>query len=154
MSHHIHLQYIEDKTLIPKKSLLRLWAKTALNQKIVSAEITIRVVGIKEMSDLNITYRHKKGPTNVLSFPSPSSIPTNVPFLGDIVICAQVIHHEARNQGKSIESHFAHMIIHGVFHLLGYNHETKEEAKIMESLEIDVMKILGFENPYEPRKIT
>ena len=153
--YHIHLQYAEDKTLIPKKSLLRLWAKTALNRKIESAEVTIRVVDIKEMSTLNKTYRHKEGPTNVLSFPfsTPSDIPIEVPFLGDIVICALVVKLEAQEQNKLTEAHFAHMVIHGVFHLLGYNHETDEEAKIMESLEIEMMQLLGFNNPYETGKI-
>lgn len=147
----IHIQIDVDKSLFPKKSLLRKWAKQALHKKIESAEITIRVVGKDEMTELNSTYRYKNGPTNVLSFPFnlPADIDINMPILGDIVICAEVVNHEAQEQHKSQEAHWAHMVVHGVFHLLGYDHETDKEAEVMESLEIEIMQSLGFNNPYE-----
>lgn len=149
--HHIIIQRIADKTLVPKSSLLRQWAKAALHKKIESAEITIRIVGIKEMTDLNSTYRHKKGPTNVLSFPftMPKGIPIDVPILGDIVICAEVVNSEALEQAKQREAHWAHMVVHGTLHLLGYDHETDTDADLMEKLEIEIMNSLNFTDPYQ-----
>jgi probable rRNA maturation factor len=147
----IIIQLAADQTLVPKKSLLRKWAKQALSKKVESAEVTIRVVGESEMSSLNATYRRKKGPTNVLSFPFNMSeeIQIDIPILGDIVICAEVVNREAHEQHKSLESHWAHMIVHGIFHLLGYDHETDKDAELMETLEIEIMQSLGFANPYE-----
>lgn len=149
--HSIIIQFAADKMLIPKKSLLRKWAKQALTRKTDSAEITIRIVDSKEMSELNSTYRQKTGVTNVLSFPFtiPESVKLDIPILGDIVICAEVVNREAEEQAKSQESHWAHMVIHGVFHLLGYDHETDKDAAVMESLEAEIMQSLGFTNPYE-----
>lgn len=144
-------QIITDKKLCPKKSLLRKWAEHALREKIESAEVTIRIVDVDEMTDLNSTYRHKSGPTNVLSFPFnlPENIEIEIPILGDIVICADVVNREAKEQQKSQDAHWAHMIIHGIFHLLGYDHETDKDAETMEYLEIQVMQSLGFNNPYK-----
>jgi probable rRNA maturation factor len=149
--HSIIIQLAADKALVPKRSLLRKWARQALDRKIKSAEITIRIVGNKEMSELNSTYRQKNGLTNVLSFPFtvPENIELDIPILGDIVICAEVVNREAEEQFKSQESHWAHMIIHGVFHLLGYDHETDKDAEIMETLEAEIMQSLGYANPYE-----
>jgi probable rRNA maturation factor len=149
----IIIQYAVAKNAAPTSSLLRKWAKKALSRKVESASVTIRIVDVEEMSDLNSTYRHKKGPTNVLSF--PFSIPNDIgididmPILGDIVICADVVDREAREQNKVREAHWAHMIVHGIFHLLGYDHETDREAEVMESLEIEIMQALEFPNPYE-----
>jgi len=147
----IIVQFAADKTLVPKTSLLRKWAKCALSRKTKSAEITIRIVNSAEMSKLNSTYRQKNGLTNVLSFPFtvPEEVQLDIPILGDIVVCAEVVNREAEEQCKSQESHWAHMIIHGVFHLLGYDHETDKEAEIMESLEAEIMQSLGYANPYE-----
>jgi probable rRNA maturation factor len=103
---------------------------------------------------LNSTYRQKTGPTNVLSFPFdlPEDIQLDMPILGDIVVCADVVNREAQEQHKTLDVHWAHMIIHGVFHLLGYDHETDHDAEKMERLEINVMQSLGFNNPYETRE--
>lgn len=149
--YRIIMQLIVDKTLVPKTSLLRKWAKCALSKKIKSAEVTLRIVDIQEMTELNSTYRKKNGPTNVLSFPFnlPEDIELEIPLLGDIVICAEVVNKEAKEQGKSQEAHWAHMIVHGIFHLLGYDHETDKEAAAMEANEIEIMHALGFPNPYE-----
>ncbi|MBV9575277.1 MAG: rRNA maturation RNase YbeY [Gammaproteobacteria bacterium] len=148
--YQIDIQLIADKTLAPKKSLLRQWAKIALSQKMASAELGIRIVDIEEMTLLNATYRKKNKPTNVLSFPfsAPQGVTFDQPILGDIVICAAVVNQEAIEQKKSVEAHWAHMIVHGIFHLLGYDHETDSEAEVMERLEIQVMEKLGFKNPY------
>ena len=156
--YHIDIQNAADKALSPALSLLKQWAKKVLsskklNKKLDSAELSIRIVTVDEMSELNSTYRHKKGPTNVLSFPFALSedIQLEIPLLGDIVICAEVVNREALEQGKTAEEHWAHMIVHGIFHLLGYDHETDEEADIMEPLEIEMMHTLGFANPYKHR---
>lgn len=151
---HITVQYaITDKALVPKASLLRKWAKEALAKKLNSADMTIRIVDKNEMAHLNATYRHKNKPTNVLSFPLtiPSHIPLSYPLLGDVIICAEIVNLEAQEQHKSSHAHWAHMVIHGVFHLLGFDHKTNREAKIMESLETKTMQTLGFANPYEDK---
>lgn len=149
--HSIIIQLATDKNLAPKRSQLRKWAIAALNKKIASAEVTIRVVDENEMTELNSSYRQKSGATNVLSFPFtvPEEVEFDIPILGDIVICADVVNREAEEQHKSRDAHWAHMIVHGIFHLLGYDHIIDQEAEIMESLEIQVLKTFGFENPYE-----
>lgn len=141
---------------VPKNSmlspmLLKRWAKAVLKLKTNAAEIAIRIVDIAEMTELNICYRHKKGPTNVLSFPfdTPEEVKGEIPFLGDIIICAEVVNQEANEQGKTMEAHWAHMIVHGSLHLLGYDHETDTDAAIMEPQEINILKTLGFPNPYQ-----
>lgn len=144
------IQQAADKAPVPKKSLLKRWAEKALSKNITTAEVTIRIVDLQEMTMLNETYRHKKGPTNVLSFPLsvPEDIDLELPELGDIVICAEVVNREAQEQGKAQEAHWAHMVVHGIFHLLGYDHETDEQAEEMEAQEIEVMQELGYPNPY------
>ena len=99
--------------------------------------------------DSNARYRHKPGPTNVLSFPFEADIPLEVPLLGDLVICAAVVEREAREQDKPIEAHWAHMLVHGTLHLLGYDHVTDAQAHEMETTEIQLLQQLGFSNPYE-----
>lgn len=148
--YRIIIQQATDQALAPKSSILRKWAKSALSKKIESAEITIRITDSHEMAELNSTYRHKEGPTNVLSFPFaiPDEVELDIPLLGDIVICAEVVNREAEEQNKTQEAHWAHMVIHGIFHLLGYDHETDSDAAIMETLEIEMMQLLGFANPY------
>lgn len=138
-------------SLIPKNSELKRWAVAALEKKIKAAELTIRIVDIAEMTELNTRYRHKKGPTNVLSFPFdlPPECDEAIPLLGDIVICADVVNREAEEQKKTREAHWAHIVVHGVLHLLGYDHEVERDALIMESEEVDILNGLGFLDPYK-----
>ena len=106
--------------------------------------MTIRVVGMAEGAALNETYRHRKGPTNVLSFPYEDTTDTALPLLGDLVICAPVVMREAKEQDKPPQAHWAHLTVHGSLHLLGYDHEEAEQAEIMEGLEKDVLAGLGY----------
>jgi probable rRNA maturation factor len=134
---------------LPTAIKFKRWVKAVLKNKISSAELTIRIVDKNEMTELNSTYRHKNKPTNVLSFPfdMPEEC-EEILMLGDIVICAEVIREEAIEQEKSLEAHWAHMVVHGTLHLLGYDHEKNDEAEIMEAEEIKILTMLGFSNPY------
>ena len=110
--------------------------------------LTVRIVGMAEMVELNETYRHKDGVTNVLSFPfePPPGIPLSQ--LGDIIVCAPVVKDEAAQQDKPVMQHWAHMVIHGLLHLLSYDHITEAEAEEMETLEVEILSGLGIPNPY------
>lgn len=118
-----------------------------------NAELTIRIVTSEESRELDFQYRHKDKPTNVLSFPYeyPEGIPEpEIILLGDLVICQDVVEKEAKDQEKQLYAHYAHMVVHGCLHLLGYDHITDEEAEEMESLETEIMvNILNLPNPYE-----
>jgi len=113
------------------------------------AELTVRIVDEREMITLNETYCYKRGTTNVLSFPysNPAGIPVHL--LGDVVICAPTVEHEAKTQGKNLLAHWAHIVIHGVLHLLGYDHQYQSQAELMETMEIHLLAILGYPDPYK-----
>ncbi|OTP89030.1 rRNA maturation RNase YbeY [Gilliamella apicola] len=140
----------DDNQNLPSEEQIMQWLNVILPQFMDNAEITIRIVDEQESQQLNNTYRHKDKPTNVLSFPFESPIEIEVPLLGDLIICKQVVEAEAKEQDKSLTSHWAHMIVHGCLHLLGYDHILDEEAEEMENIEIDIMQQLGFNNPYQP----
>lgn len=151
--YHIDIQQISaDGT--PSAPSLRKWSKAALKDLIDKAELTIRIVDDEEMAALNEQYRGKKGPTNVLSFPfqAHETVKFEIPLLGDIVICPSVVKQESVDQAKDYQAHFAHMVVHGVLHLLGYDHQTDAEAEEMEGLEIKIMQRLGFDDPYNIRE--
>ena len=139
----------EETDNLPSETQIMQWLDVILPQFMDQAEITIRIVDQAESQQLNNTYRHKDKPTNVLSFPFESPIEIDVPLLGDLIICKQVVEAEAQEQHKSLTSHWAHMIVHGCLHLLGYDHILDEEAEEMENIEIDIMRQLGFDNPYQ-----
>jgi probable rRNA maturation factor len=149
-SHDIHLQNAGCFTGIPSRYFFQKWVRTALKGQVTSTQVTIRIVDEQEGAELNQHYRHKRGPTNVLSFPFDTLPDAREPsiYLGDIVICAPVILKEARAQKKTLEAHWAHMVIHGVLHLLGYDHIKANEAERMENCEIAILARLGFPNPY------
>lgn len=144
----IIIQNLTQVTSLPNKRQFKIWANQALPSNKKNAEIVIRFVSTKEITKLNKKYRKKNKPTNIISFPfePPCNIKTNT--LGDLVICAALVKKEAKQQQKTIPAHFAHLIIHGVLHLLGYEHYTKKTATRMENLEIKLLKKLGFANPY------
>ncbi len=129
------------------------WAGSALGRHASGAELAVRVVGPAESRRLNARYRGKDKPTNVLSFPSqsPCALTLGRTPLGDLVICAQVVRAEAREQRKPLRAHWAHLVIHGALHLIGYDHESIRDARRMERREIAVLRRLGFANPYLSR---
>lgn len=151
MKYPIHFQLESNAESIPDRFSLQRWVNLTLDNEIEQAEVCIRVVDEAESQALNLQYRQKDKPTNVLSFPSeiPEDIPQEIPYLGDLVICAQVVEREAAEQNKAVQSHWAHMVIHGLLHLLGYDHIKENEAEMMEAIEIDLMAELGYANPYE-----
>jgi len=113
-----------------------------------STQMCIRIVEEQEMTDLNSKFRKVNKVTNVLSFPYEALPGVKIPFLGDLVICANVVDKEAKQQSKTSEQHWAHLIVHGVLHLLGYDHINEADAVKMEKLEIEILSELGFPNPY------
>jgi len=145
---------------IPDNKEIQQWVDVAIEtaleesrfEKFNDAQMTVRIVGEMEISQLNESYRHKAGVTNVLSFPfvPPPGIPSEElnHLLGDLVVCATVIGKEAREQHKSTDAHWAHMIVHGSLHLLGYDHQSDNEAAEMESLEKNILSRLGYQDPY------
>lgn len=111
-------------------------------------ELTVRIVDETESAALNEEYRNKTGSTNVLSFPFECPDEVELNLLGDLVICAPVVEREAKQQGKQSQAHWAHMLVHGVLHLLGYDHIEDQDAEKMEAREVEIMALLGFSNPY------
>lgn len=134
---------------LPGEAQLRQWCELALRQRTAPSELTIRIVDEAEGRELNHTWRGKDYATNVLSF--PAEIPDgllDIPLLGDLVICAPVVAREAAEQGKRAEAHWAHLVIHGCLHLLGYDHIDDAEAEEMEALERQLLAELGHPDPY------
>lgn len=151
MNHyHIDIQQATDKQLPVTEGVLSAWASLALRDHINHAELTIRLVDENEMTYLNRTYRNQDKPTNVLAFPSdlPETLELEVPLLGDIVICPQVLEEESKKLGTPLLQHWAHIVIHGVLHLLGYDHLLENEAVKMQAIEINLLDELGYDNPY------
>ena len=145
----LDVQLASEATDLPREVDLRHWCELALRQRSADSELTIRVVDEAEARELNHTWRHKDYATNVLSFPAdiPDGI-LDIPLLGDLVICAPVVAREAAEQGKLLTAHWAHLVIHGCLHLLGYDHIEEAEAQEMETLERELLAELGHPDPY------
>lgn len=133
---------------LPSEADFQRWLDGAVLGFQQEAEVTVRLVDEAESHELNLTYRGKDKPTNVLSFPFEAPPGLALPLLGDLVICRQVVEQEANEQGKPLEAHWAHMVVHGCLHLLGYDHIEDDEAEEMEQLERDIMRELGYADPY------
>ncbi len=144
---HIDLDNASDADH-PAAADITQWVRHAIGARREQAEVSIRITDRDEISELNRTYRDKDGATNVLSFPAELPPELALPLLGDLVICAPVVEDEARQQGKALQAHWAHMIIHGTLHLLGYDHIDDNDAEVMENLEIAILTDLGFPDPY------
>ena len=127
------------------------WVTAAVGRRLANVEVSVRVVDSAEGHELNMRYRHRDYATNVLSFRADLPPEIDNPLLGDIVMCAPVIAAESAKQGKPAMEHWAHMTVHGTLHLLGLNHETPAEARDMESIEIQVLDLLGITDPYIER---
>lgn len=148
MSLELDVQYASDAPDLPSEADLLHWATAALRAERPEAELTIRIVDAPESRALNRDYRGKDKPTNVLSFPFEAPPGVELPLLGDLVVCAPVVVAEAAEQGKPTPHHWAHMVVHGVLHLLGYDHLEEAEAESMEALEREVLAGLGIGDPY------
>jgi probable rRNA maturation factor len=147
MAVDLDLQRAGDFADAPSAADFEAWVASALPST-GDAELTIRLVGREESRKLNRTYRDKDRETNVLSFPAELPEGVDVPLLGDIVICAPLVEQEAREQGKALRDHWAHLTLHGLLHLLGYDHVEEREAEEMEALETGLLAGLGIADPY------
>ena len=148
----LEIQRIRPQDQQPSDADFKRWARAALEGRRDAAELVIRIVDEAEITELNRDYRGKDRPTNVLSFPFeyPPELPPDAAgdLIGDLVICAPVVRREAAEQGKTGQAHWAHMVVHGVLHLIGYDHVNNADAQVMEGLEKVIMKNLGFPDPY------
>lgn len=142
----------EQETGLPTAQQIEQWATAAVQPQSDEVEMTVRIVDEAESHELNLNYRGKDRPTNVLSFPFECPDEVELPLLGDLVICRQVVEREAQEQDKPVMAHWAHMVVHGSLHLLGYDHIEDDEAEEMESLETQIMIGLGFVDPYLSEK--
>ena len=144
----VSVSYAAPRTGVPAATSFRNWVAAALRGRIREADLAIRIVGAKEGRALNRHYRGKDYATNVLSFPAELPEGVKMPLLGDLVICAPVVAREAKEQHKPAVAHYAHLTVHGVLHLLGWDHEDDKEAEAMEQLERDILAELGLPDPY------
>lgn len=156
MSYLVDIEVVSQSTHIPEAADMVRWVSSALDAAATEndmalnedAEISIYVVDQSESQALNLQYRGKDKPTNVLSFPADIPEEVGIPLLGDLVVCAPVVEQEAAEQNKTLAAHWAHMLVHGALHLLGYDHVEEAEAEAMEDLETRIIKQLGFPAPY------
>ncbi|MEZ9231860.1 rRNA maturation RNase YbeY [Vibrio amylolyticus] len=144
---------VENETGLPSESDIHLWLSKAVTNFQANAEVTVRIVDIEESHQLNLQYRGKDKPTNVLSFPFEAPPGVELDLLGDLIICRQVVEQEAKEQDKPVMAHWAHMVVHGSLHLLGYDHIEDDEAEEMESLETEFLMSMGFQDPYIDEKL-
>jgi len=143
----LSVQYAVKPEEVPTRYQFRRWVKAALSR---DAEIALRIVDDEEGRALNRDYRGKDYATNVLTFVYDDEFPgAELPLAGDIVLCAPVVASEAAQQGKPVEAHYAHLTVHGVLHLQGYDHETDAEARTMEAMETKIVTKLGYADPYQ-----
>ncbi|MFI4889999.1 MAG: rRNA maturation RNase YbeY [Steroidobacterales bacterium] len=144
----VDTRYAARRPWVPRPAQFARWAGVALARARQPTTLSICVVGAARSRSLNARYRGKPRPTNVLSFAGAGVGPDGRNDLGELVICAPVVAREAREQGKSRESHWAHMTVHGVLHLLGYDHEHRAEARKMAAVEVQLLDRMGFSDPY------
>lgn len=147
----LDIQLVSQSHQIPEKNKFQKWVDAILSDETENSEIVIRIVDEAEMIQFNEQYRDKKGTTNILSFPFevPEGIESDL--LGDLLVCAPVVEQESSQQNKELEHHWAHLIIHGVLHLLGYNHIEDSDAEEMEVLEIGILSKIKIKNPYQEK---
>lgn len=149
MSVTIDLQNASGVRTVPLRREFKRWASATLQHlapEHLRSRLSIRIVDEAESAELNQHYRHKQGATNILAFPVPEGLPDAL--LGDLAICAAVVTREATEQKKSLDAHWAHLTVHGVLHLKGYDHEEPQAADAMETLEKTILEQLGYQDPY------
>ncbi|HSC68940.1 MAG TPA: rRNA maturation RNase YbeY [Cellvibrio sp.] len=150
MAYQIDIESNSQSRQIPTLAELQNWISAALtSQEFEEAEVSVYIVDEAEGQELNAQYRGKDYPTNVLSFPADIAEEVGVPLLGDLVVCAPVVEREALEQGKSLHAHWAHMLIHGTLHLVGFDHIDDDDAETMETLETQIVTGLGYPAPYQ-----
>ena len=145
----VDIQMASASEEVPDPQCIERWVGAAIGNQREATELSVRIVDEIEGKALNEQFRGSSGATNVLSFPFENDSPEPLALIGDIVICAPVVSKEASQQNKTLNAHWAHMIIHGVLHLLGYDHQNDTEATNMEALETEIMHKLGFPPPYK-----
>lgn len=150
MSYLIDLQIATDEPIPVTEAKLVEWAQLPLRSHLETAELTLRLVDSEEMTQLNHQYRQLNKDTNVLAFPAsiPDTIELEYPLLGDVIICPAVLSRESQEQNKPLEEHWAHIIIHGVLHLLGYDHIDDKDAIEMQAIESQLLIQSGYNDPY------
>ncbi|KUM54517.1 rRNA maturation RNase YbeY [Rheinheimera sp. EpRS3] len=144
----LDLQLASTADNLPTEAQVQQWLDAAILPFHAEAEVTVRIVDDAESQQLNFDYRSKDKPTNVLSFPFQCPPGIELPLLGDLVICAPVVAAEAAEQHKSLQAHWAHMVVHGCLHLLGFDHINDDDAEQMEAKEVTILQQLGITNPY------
>jgi probable rRNA maturation factor len=144
----LDLTYAARRPWVPRRAQFQQWAAAAFAGRAQSVVLGVRVVGTARSRSLNARYRGKDKPTNVLSFGGAGRIPDGRNFIGELVICAPVVERETRAQCKTRDQHWAHMTVHGVLHLLGFDHEGAADARKMAKIEVQILDRLGFSNPY------
>ena len=145
----VEVQLATRRHSVPRRPEISRWVSATLAAEGAAGDVSVRVVDEDESRTLNRTYRSKDGPTNVLSFPAELPAEIEPRLLGDLVICAPLVVAEAAAQGKAVRAHWAHLVVHGTLHLLGYEHGRTLEAERMEARETSILAGLGFPNPYE-----
>ncbi len=145
----VDVQWAVEQIGVPSEADIYAWVASVIDDHQPQAELTVRIVDEHEITELNKQYRKKDKATNVLSFPADKDLPVPIPLLGDLVICAEVVATEAAEQNKELIAHWAHMVIHGCLHLLGYDHIETDQAEQMEQKEVFYLQQFGFSNPYE-----
>jgi probable rRNA maturation factor len=151
----VETQFAARRPWVPGAAALRRWARVTYAsaadpspRRVPAPRVCIRVVGSAESRRLNRSYRGKDAPTNVLSFPASELERASDGALGDLAICAPVVAREARSQDKPLAAHWAHMVVHGLLHLLGHDHQHDREARRMERAEVEILRAFGYQNPY------
>jgi probable rRNA maturation factor len=145
----VDVQVAGTRSGLPGVAKIRHWARSALAGRHRDAEVSIRIVDAAESQALNRRYRGQDKPTNVLAFPAELPPELELPLLGDLVICREVVEAEAAAQAKPPDAHWAHMVVHGTLHLVGYDHESAADAEAMEALETEILAELGWPDPYQ-----
>jgi probable rRNA maturation factor len=150
MTFYIDIQKATEEPIPVTEEQLTSWASLTIEAHQAEAELTLRIVDKEEMTALNGTYRKQPKPTNVLAFPSelPEDVILPCPFLGDVIICPEVLSQESQELKITPEAHWAHIVIHGILHLLGFDHSNEKDTPIMQALEINLLERLGYANPY------